>query len=440
MAAKTLVNALIGGAAGAAVVLGAGQRRRALALHTGDGLRHPAEMGAGMALGMIAGAVAGSLAAWPRRVAQLERLMPPPATHATSRHVVKPTPDSLFAPRGTGTDFETRLVTLDDYLTPNDRFFIRSHSPTPRIDPASWRLSIEGSGVLRPLTLDYEQLSALPQVTVTRVIECAGNGRRFFKDAFGIEGEGGQWRTGAIGAAEWTGVRLRDLLDRAGLTARARDVMPEGLDRNRVRRPMPLAKALRDDTLLVLKMNGETLPPDHGFPARILVSGWTGTASIKWVGRIEVSEEPLHSPWNTVEYVLVGPHYPTQDVGLGPAVTAMPVMSMIDLDWPAELPPGRTTVRGRAYAGETTVREVAYSVDDGPWRQARLLPPNMAGCWVRWSFEWDAEPGEHTIRLRATDALGNSQPDTVPWNHHGYLYNGVVAHPITVDARVGMER
>lgn len=385
---------------------------------------------------VIAGAGAIGAAAtflrWRKRVRQLEELMPPPQVNSTFKRVFKPTPDSAFVDRGTGTDFETRLSTLDAYLTPNERFFIRSHSPTPHIDVNSWRLSIEGTGLRRALALSYDAINAMPKVTVQRVIECAGNGRRFFKEAFGVEAEGAQWRTGAIGAAEWTGVRLRDLLDNAGVKAGARDVMPEGLDELRVRRPMPIAKALGDDTLLVLEMNGRTLSPDHGFPARMLVPGWAGAASIKWVGRIEVSEEPLHSPWNTVEYVLIGPHYRAQTPALGHVIAEMPVMSVIDLDWPAFVMAGTTTIYGRAFAGEGKTKSVVYRIDDDPWREAEILPPNIEGCWVRWRFDWRAEVGDHEIRVRATDEQGRAQPDAVPWNHHGYLYNAVVAHPVRV--------
>lgn len=158
----------------------------------------------------------------------------------------------------------------------------------------------------------------------------------------------------------------------------------------------------------------------------------TGTASIKWVGRIQVAEEALHSPWNTIEYVLIGPRYPTQDVALGPPITEMPVMSVIDLDWPARIGPGSTVIRGRSFAGEGKVREVAYNIDNGPWRSARMLSPNIEASWVQWQFEWDAAPGHHEIRVRATDQNGRRQPDSVPWNHHGYLYNAVVAHPVQV--------
>ncbi len=207
-------------------------------------------------------------------------LLPQAPAWATYKQIVEPAPDELFAPRGNGCDFETRLSALGDgFVTPTDRFYVRQHSPTPRIDPGSWRLLVDGSGVHRQLEVGYAELRDMPQVTYPRTLECAGNGRRFFKETYGIEAEGGQWGTGALGTAEWTGVRLRDLLDRAGLADDARDVMPEGLDDHRVRRPLPLAKALADDTLVALEMNGEPLWPDHGFPARLVVSGWVGRAA-----------------------------------------------------------------------------------------------------------------------------------------------------------------
>lgn len=347
--------------------------------------------------------------------------------------MVKPTPAELLNDLGDGLNYATRLASLPGYLTPTDRFYIRNHDPTPHIDATTWTLRLGGSGVRRAVEFGYDDLWRLPLTSVTRAIECAGNGRRFFYDAFGERAQGTQWRTGAIGVAEWTGVRLSELLNRAGLTDDARDVMPEGLDEMAISRPMPLAKAMADDTILALTMNGEPLPADHGYPARVVVPGWLGTASIKWVGRIEVSEHPLHTYWNTHDYVLAGPDYPEQPPADGPPVTTMPPMSALELDWPATLPAGGRTVRGRAYSGVGRVGRVAFAVDDGQWQQARLLAPNIAGAWVRFEFDWDARPGEHRIRLRATDEQGHSQPDSVPWNDHGCLYNAVVAHPVRVE-------
>jgi len=193
-----------------------------------------------------------------------------------------------------------------DYLTPIDRFFVRNHAPTPRVDPASWRLRIEGPGVERTLELAHDDLTRLPGVTVVRALECAGNGRVFFEEKQDREAPGTPWRLGAIGVAEWAGVQLREILERAGLKETAGWVMIEGLDAVRMRRPLPLWKALEEDTILATGMNGQPLPPDHGFPARTIVPGWAAVASVKWVGRLVVSDEPLYSPWNTAKYVMTG--------------------------------------------------------------------------------------------------------------------------------------
>lgn len=350
------------------------------------------------------------------------------------RGVVKRTPAALMNDMGDGLNYATRLASVPGYVTPTDRFYIRNHDETPRIDTSRWSLRIEGGGVRRSAELSYGDLWRMPLTSVIRAIVCAGNGRRFFYDAFGREAKGTQWRTGAMSVAEWTGVRLSDLLAAAGVTPGARDVMPEGLDELAIARPMPLAKAMADDTILALAMNGETLPADHGYPARMVVPGWIGTASVKWVGRIEVSEEPLHTHWNTKDYILAGPAYTPEPPADGPPITTMPPVSALELDWPAVLPPGRQTVRGRAFSGGGRVSRIVYAVDDGPWQDARLRPPNIAGAWVRFEFDWNAGPGEHTLKVRARDEQGHSQPDSVPWNDHGCLYNAVVAHPVRVGA------
>jgi len=391
-------------------------------------------LGLGIAAVGVGAAVVQRVVATTRRVAALEQLLPSAPAWAKFPQVLKATPQELFAPKGTGCDFETRLSTIgEEVATPTDRFYLRQHSPTPRIDEGSWRLRIEGDGVQREVELTYAELSAMPQVTLTATMECAGNGRRFFMEAYGVEAQGGQWGLGAIGTAQWSGVRLKELLERAGLVDGAREVMPIGLDEHQVSRPMPLSKALAQDTLVALGMNGEPLLPDHGFPARLVVPGWVGTSWVKWVGRLQVATRPLHTPYNTTEYVLIGPRYRSGNPALGPVITQMPVVSMIQLDRPACLPAGRQVVRGRAYAGEGTIAGVDYRIDDGPWRPAQLLSEgNTAGVWASWRFDWDATTGSHEIRVRATDALGNTQPDTVPWNHHGYLYNAVMPHPVTV--------
>ncbi|MGH2405707.1 MAG: sulfite oxidase [bacterium] len=346
--------------------------------------------------------------------------------------VVKPVPPDLFVNFGSNFEMRWENMTGRGYLVPNELFFIRNHSRTPRIDASTWRLRIEGSGVSRPLDFTYNDILSLPDVAVRRYVECAGNGRSFFEAAHNMRAQGTQWRLGAVGVAEWTGVPLREILDRAGLKRTAVDVMPEGLDDLKVRRPMSIAKALEDDTLLVYAMNGHPLPPDHGFPARVLVPGWIGVASVKWVGRIEVSEKPLYSSWNTENYVLIGPTYKEQPPAKGPILSTQNAKSAFELAWPAEFRAGRHTIRGRSW-GPYAITRVEYSLDRGvTWQPARVRDRSMPRAWVRWEFEWDARPGDHSLRARATDDQGNSQPGGVPFNEQGYLYNGIVGHPVTV--------
>ncbi|MFI7028490.1 sulfite oxidase [Microbispora rosea] len=341
--------------------------------------------------------------------------------------VVKPAIAALMEDAGTGLDYGTRPDRLPGLLTPLDRFFVRNHAPTPRLDARTWTLRVEGAGVRRTVRYTYDDLwRRFPLVSLIRTMECAGNRRALFGIEHGRRFGGVQWGRGAIATAEWTGIPLRDLLEPAGLTDAAVEVMPEGLDEARGRRPMPLAKALAPDTLLALAMNGEILPPDHGFPARVLVSGWLGAASIKWVGRIEVSDRPLSVPWNTEDYVIVSPGRPAVPI------TSTPVASLVELPWPARLHSGPQTIRGRAYAGEDRVTAVDYRIDDGPWLPADLDGPGLAGVWTRWRFPWDPAPGAYVVRVRATDEHGRSQPDTTPWNDLGYCHTSVLPHPVVV--------
>jgi DMSO/TMAO reductase YedYZ molybdopterin-dependent catalytic subunit len=357
------------------------------------------------------------------------------AASAPDRKVVKPTPAELMEDTGTGLDYGTRPDRIPGGLTPTDRFYIRSHAPTPRLDTATWTLHVEGTGVREPVAYTYDDLwNRFPLVSVTRTIECAGNRRVLFGEEFGHTFAGTQWGRGAIGTAEWTGVRLRDLLEPAGITPSACEVMPEALDEIRARRPLPLAMACSEDTLVAVAMNGEVLPADHGFPARLVVSGWLGAASIKWLGRIEVSEHPLYVPWNTEDYVLIGPDFPADGPARGPVINELPVASLVELPWPAQLRPEPQMIRGRAFAGENRVARVEYRIDDGPWQDAPITSPHTPGAWVRWQFRCNPEPGDHTLRVRATDDQGNTQPDSTSWNELGYLQHSVLAHPVHVES------
>lgn len=360
-------------------------------------------------------------------------MLPGSSRAATVQPVLKPTPSELFNDFGSNKEMRWEAMHGRGYVVPNELFFVRNHTRTPTIDVNNWRLKIEGSGINRSLELTYSDLLAMPAVSFVRYVECAGNGRSFFETAHGKKAQGTQWKLGAIGVAEWTGVPMRELLERAGVKKTARDVMPEGLDDLKVRRPMSLDKAMEEDTLLVYAMNGQPLPADHGFPARVLTPGWIGVANVKWLGRIQVSEEPLFSQWNTDTYVLIGPDYKPSAPAKGPILSLQSVKSALELPWNGEISGGRRLLRGRAWSPQGKIERVEYSLDQGKsWQRARLREPNIAKAWVRWDADWDARPGRHLIRVRATDERGNAQPERVAFNEQGYLYNALVDHPIAV--------
>ncbi|MFJ9111315.1 sulfite oxidase [Streptomyces sp. NPDC102283] len=355
--------------------------------------------------------------------------------------VVKPLPPELFTLRGTNA--ETNFAALRDtgLLTPSDRFFVRNHTATPRIDRTDWKLTVRGDGLRGgPVDFAFADLLDLPSVTRTAFVECAGNGRSFFTSQQGQTVSGTAWTLGAIGTARWRGVRLADVLRRAGIGRHAVDVLPRGLDAEvvtdgvnlgRVRRPLPVAKAL-DDVLLAYEMNGEPLPPDHGFPVRLVVPSWVGIANIKWVGDIEVSAEPLLTPWNTGLYRLFGPGHPP---GGSAPLTRQTLKSAFELAPGVSFPAHRRTLlTGRSWSGGAPVRAVEVSTDGGAhWRTARLRDEPRAGSWVRWTADWvPEEPGPAVLLARATDRSGRTQPAATAHNTQGYLFDAVVRHPVTV--------
>jgi DMSO/TMAO reductase YedYZ molybdopterin-dependent catalytic subunit len=351
-------------------------------------------------------------------------------TAPAQRIHVKPLPRDVFIDHGLNQ--ETRLETLRGYLTPASHFFVRNHTTSPRVDLRTWRLRVEGNAVERPLDLTFDDLLGLPSRSVICFVECAGNGRGFFKEIMGKVASGTQWHLGAIGVAEWTGVPLAAVLDLARVKRDTpRDilnVLVEGLDSVKVNRPISLAKAMEEETLLAYAMNGEPVPPDHGFPVRAIVPGWVGINNIKWVGRIEVRDQAIAVPTTTTSYVLDGPEYP----GKVP-LRLQTLKSAVALPWGATLPAGRQRVRGLAWSPAGRISRVEVSLDRGAtWRPATLREPNLPRAWVRWDVEWDARPGEHTILPRAVDEYGHTQPPAIPWNAQGYGYDVPVPHPVKV--------
>lgn len=386
---------------------------------------------------------------------------------AAAGPIVKPLPPELFIPIGTNAEMRWEAMRGQGYVTPNDRFFVRNHTATALIDRRAWRLRIFGSGLRRAegIELSYRDLLRLPTRHRTAFIECAGNGRSLFASQQGTPASGSAWKLGAVGVARWSGVPLREVLERAGISRRAVDVLPQGLDatviaggvdQGHVRRPLPVGKAL-DDVLLAYEMNGEPLPPDHGGPVRLVVPGWVGIASIKWLGQLEVSDQPLFSPWNTSQYRMVGPDYPAD----APPLTQQQVKSAFELPWDATLPAGRRiTLHGRSWSGAGRIRGVDVRVDGGSppaatdddlepadrydvdrhgpdrhdldgWRRARLHGANRPQAWVRWTIDVRLPAtGSYHLLARATDRAGTRQPDAVPFNAAGYQFWAVARHPV----------
>ena len=398
-------------------------------------------------LALLAGGGAAAVLAACTRVAPVPSPIPTPAPLTPTpappapvpapplRLINKPIPDNFFIPLGSNAEMRFEVMANRAYATPNSFFFVRNHTSTPLIDVKTWRLRIEGDGVEKPLELTYDDLLKMPVKTVTRFVECAGNGRSFFTSLVNKPADGGQWRLGGYGLAEWTGVPLSDLLKQAGIKRTAVDVMPTGLDSTGVERPMPLAKAMEEDTLVAYLMNGEILPPDHGFPARVVAPGWIGINSIKWVGKITVSEKPIFVEKNTISYVFIGPDYTPQPPAKGPALTTQVVKSACALPWPATLNAGSQKIAGYAWSAFGKIAKVEVSLDNGKtFRDASLVGPNIERSGARWELTFDARPGAMTITPRATDDKGNVQYDASrqKWNQLGYLFGAMVPHPVNV--------
>jgi DMSO/TMAO reductase YedYZ molybdopterin-dependent catalytic subunit len=335
---------------------------------------------------------------------------------------------------------ETPASLLDDDTTSIEAFFIRNNGaiPAPVADPSTWILEIDGE-VERPLRLTLDDLRSLgPTITRWLVLECGGNGRAGFEPQV----SGNQWTTGGVGCAAWTGVALRDVLDAAGLRPSATYTAHHGLD-EAISRGIRLEKALDPDTMLAWAMNGEPLPHLHGGPLRLVVPGWPGSASQKWLTRITIRDREHDGKGMTgLSYrVPIRPVQPgeTPEPGNLRILESMPVRSVITSPADgARLPAGtrRLDVRGAAWAGDLEVDRVDVSMDGGAtWVGADLGAPRNRHDWRRWTATVAIpERGAVEILARATDSAGASQPLTAEgWNPGGYGANAM--HRVTV--RVG---
>ncbi len=332
---------------------------------------------------------------------------------------------------------ETPLESVRSWVTPNRLFFVRNHFAVPALDLAQYRLRVEG-WVTQSASWSWEELTALPERTVFATVECAGNGRSFLQQ----RAAGVQWGAGAIGHAEWTGVPVRTLLERAQVRSSAVEVLFEGWDQGTeadhpepmyFARSLPLAKALDADTLLALRMNGELLEPSHGFPVRLFVPGWYGVASVKWLRRIEVLDRPFQGYYQTTKYTVQRRRRDELErVIVGPmAVKSEIIRPVVG----ATLGLGTNRLFGVAWAGEEAVAGVTVSSDGGrSWNPAELIGPRAPYSWTLWEYLCEvAEPGAYTLLARATSASGQTQPLEHDSLNGGYLIHHSRPVPVRVE-------
>jgi len=329
-------------------------------------------------------------------------------------------------------DLESPVEYFNTWLTPVPHFFVRNHMHEPiELEGNDWRLSLGGE-VEKPLTLNLAELSKIETHSIVNMLECAGNGRSLHRPRV----PGIQWGRGAVGTARFSGPRLRDVLQSAGVKSTGKHVMFRGLDEVPGKVPpfirsIPIEKALDGDTLIATHMNGAALTKHHGFPARALVPCWIGAASCKWLTEIKVLDAEFVGNFMSPGYRL-----PNQPVKPGDAVkpedthamTSLTVKSVIaGPSDGAKLKAGKVTVQGAAWAGEADIVKVEISADGGAtWSPARLGHDQSHYAWRLWSYDWKpGKAGDYTIQSRATDSQGRTQPAIPLWNPSGYLYNAI---------------
>jgi DMSO/TMAO reductase YedYZ molybdopterin-dependent catalytic subunit len=338
---------------------------------------------------------------------------------------------------------------LNSFLTPTELFYIRSHFATPTIDVADYRLRIDGA-VKNPFVLSYEELRAMRTETRIATLECAGNGRVFLVPQV----RGAQWQLGAVGNAEWTGVPLQALMDRAELEDEVCEIVLEGADQGipaeepkppgpiSYARGVPREKAAQPEVLIAYQMNGRDLSGDHGYPVRAIVPGHYGMASVKWLTRITAVREPFQGYWQTSDYAYWHTfdgkpvRRPLAEIQLKSAIARPRVYETLS-------PDQECTVFGAAWGGETEVTEIAVSIDGGQiWAAAQFLDPVRRYSWRRWRFDWltPTKPGKYTLLARAKDAHGNVQPAQHDWNYGSYVIDHVLPIEVFVDDPVLRER
>jgi DMSO/TMAO reductase YedYZ molybdopterin-dependent catalytic subunit len=320
-------------------------------------------------------------------------------------------------------------------VTPTGLHYLLVHFDIPYVDPASWRLEI-GGAVERPYSLTLHDLESLPARTERVTMECAGNGRARLRPRPISQ----PWLYEAIGTADWTGTSLWPVLQRAGLEDDAVEVVFAGADHGvqgdveqDYARSLAIEELKRPEVMLVYAMNGRPLEPQHGFPLRLVVPGWYGMTSVKWLKSIQAVTEPFNGYQQADTYL-----YKESEGDPGTPVNRIRVRALM-------VPPGvpdffsrsrlanagLVEIVGRAWSGAAPVARVEVGID-GSWTDAQLDPPSSEHAWQGWRFAWQASPGEHLVASRATDAAGNVQPIEQPWNTQGMGNNAVQQVAVTV--------
>jgi DMSO/TMAO reductase YedYZ molybdopterin-dependent catalytic subunit len=337
-------------------------------------------------------------------------------------------------------NLEMPFAALDGFVTPNERFYVRCHFPIPKINERDWRLKVEGK-IGQPFEVNMDDLRQMPTQTITSTLECAGNSRVFLVPKV----KGVQWELGAVGNAEWTGVRLGDLLQRAEMANNAREIILEGADNGAIAEPprpagkinfarsLPVEKAM-DDVLLAFAMNGEPLTAAHGFPLRVVVPGWYGMASVKWLQRIIVTDQPFNGYYQSIDYAY------WQRGECGPALIPLAEMQVkAEIARPENNEVIRANskylVKGAAWTSKAIVTKVEVSCDGGrSWGEATLNGEATENAWRLWGFEWQTPaPGNYILMARATDSRGRMQPMEHDLNGGTYMISHCL--PIEVEVR-----
>jgi sulfite oxidase len=332
-------------------------------------------------------------------------------------------------------DLETPVEAFIDEITPVEHFFVRCHTMIPQITLPEWKLEIAGL-VDHPLTLTLPELKQFPRVELVSVLECAGNGRSFYQPSVA----GAQWRFGSVGNARWTGIRLKDVLEKAGVKPAARQLLLDGADVPLVKMPkfqrtIEVAKAMHPDTLVAWEMNGKPLTADHGFPLRVIAPGWASDSWVKWLTRIELLDHDFDGFWMKTAY-----RHPAEHVAPGAGVDPKDMIPVTDLnvksviahpgEWAA---PGIVTVQGVAWSNTSPVAKVELSTDAGKtWSRANFTGKPTKYGFRKWAFTWKAAEGQYTLMSRATNEVGQSQPLEPEWNPNGYLYNAAQPRAVTI--------